>query len=132
MLRKPTALAVSMMFLVLALSLRHDPVVAQNPIHFGPLEFQNNFPQNLTFQVTVSSDVGDIIQAELFYAIGNEISSISRSSEVIEFDPAAEVDLTYTWDTSGSTVVPGTPILFYWQVADSAIMGDDANVPGDN
>jgi hypothetical protein len=46
------------------------------------------------------------------------------------FEPAAEVNLTYTRDTSGFTVVPGTPIPFYWQVADSATMGEDENVPG--
>ncbi len=120
MLRISKAFVVSVIFLIFVLDAQHKTTVAQSPIHFGPTEIQNDFPHSLTFQVTASSDEGDITKAELFYAAGNEISSVSFTSESIEFEPGPKVELTYTWDTSDSTAVPSTPILFYWQVFDSA------------
>ena len=59
MLQKSLAIVVSIIFLVLVLSVQHEPANAQGPIHFGATEIHNNFPQDLTFQVIVSRDEGE-------------------------------------------------------------------------
>ena len=106
-----------MLFLWLALTGRLT--TAQAAITFESFSTENHFPQDLTFNTTVSSSAGEITSAELVFHFRNEFSSDSSTRGQAEFDPADRVNLSYVWDTSAGTV-PGAAVIYYWEVTDAA------------
>lgn len=105
----------SLVFLVLSF-LPSLPASGQEPIQFGDPQVVNSFPDGLTFEVDVQSDAGDIQSARLYHALRN---ASSTTQVVVEVEPAQQVTLSYTWDTSQITVPPSAPVLFHWEVMDS-------------
>jgi len=78
----------------------------------------SHFPNDCTFTAQVRSDVGDIVDAAIYYRLGwDKAERIGRPEP---FVPAAEVTLVHVWDTSGETVPPFVEISYYWRVVDSA------------
>ncbi len=78
----------------------------------------SRFPDDLTFTIQVRSDGGDIVDAALFYRIGwGEAEAVGIPEP---FTPAAQVTLTYVWDTGGDTIPPFVEITYYWRIIDSA------------
>jgi hypothetical protein len=110
------ASAIISIFLFLLVS---RPTLGQEAITFTVFETSNNFPNDLTFSTTVSSNAGEIVDAELVFHLRNQFSSASLSRMKIEFEPASAVDLSYVWDTSAGTI-PGAAVIYYWEVTDSA------------
>jgi len=103
--------------LLLLLLLPLPMVEAQSPIHFGDTHLENDFPDELAFEVEVESDAGEIVSARLYHALRN---ATSTTQVALEFEPAGRVTLRYTWNTSGLTIPPGAPIFYHWEVTDSA------------
>jgi hypothetical protein len=89
----------------------------QTGITFSETTFENNFPNDLSFTVTVESDAGEIISAKLYYVLRNDIST---TQQILSLDPAKKVSLSFTWDTSNITVPPSTPVYYFWEVTDSS------------
>jgi hypothetical protein len=77
-------------------------------------ETKNDFPNGLTFQISLQSPT-PITGIKLYFKSQGDLST---QSQPIEFEPGTTVDVSYTWDTSNFTVAPSTPISYYWQVTD--------------
>ncbi|MCB9422316.1 MAG: hypothetical protein H6667_21110 [Ardenticatenaceae bacterium] len=105
--------------LLLLLALVRQSAAGQEAITFGTFATTNHFPSDLTFSTTAASTAGDIVDAELVFHLRNQFSSDSLSRMKIAFEPAASVDLSYVWDTSGGTI-PGAAVIYHWEVTDSA------------
>jgi hypothetical protein len=108
---------ICMILSLLVLSIPRGRVLAQSGITFGDAEIENQFPDGITFKITASSIESDISKAKLTYKLRNDIS---QTQVILEFAPASEVDLSYTWDTRNITVPPSAPIFYHWEVVDSA------------
>lgn len=93
---------------------------AQSSITFSPPHTEVDFPNRLSFEITVTSTGEEIVSAELLYHVRTQVSSTSFSREKIEIEPAKQVILRFDWDTEGTTVFPSTPYLYHWEVTDSA------------
>ena len=92
-------------------------VAQTTPITFTSTTTTNNFPLSLTFSTTVSSTEGDIIRAKLIFT--DQDGKGGTQNILSDLTPGREIDLTYNWDTSRTTVVPSQPVYYYWQVTDS-------------
>lgn len=115
----------SLLVFILILS-QWDPATAvaqTSPITISPTTTTNNFPQNLTFTTTASSSAGSIISAKLIFT--DDEGKGGTQHIIPDIEPAAELTLTYEWDTSRITVVPSQPVYYYWQITDDA--GNRAN-----
>ncbi|MBN2502779.1 MAG: hypothetical protein JXB38_18515 [Anaerolineales bacterium] len=93
-------------------------VKAQDAITFGEPVIINNFPDSLTFQITVESTSGEINKAEfIFNEYGVEYPDSNRL-RIIEVEPAQEITLEYTWDTT-TGIYPWSSVAYSWQARDS-------------
>ncbi len=94
------------------------PLVAQAaeppPVRIVAQQVENHFPDSLTFQATVSAHV-PLVRATLYYRLLNA-PSVTRAA--VDFTPATQVTLTYTWDTHNITVPPSAPVVYYWELED--------------
>jgi hypothetical protein len=90
---------------------------AQTAITLNNETAVSHFPESLSFAINAASSDGDIQSATLYYRFRG---SNNWTRQVVEVEPAGEVALSYDWDTSNVTVVPSSPIYYYWDVADSA------------
>ncbi len=116
---KHSSLLLLLFLLASALLLTGSPAAAQDAIIFESFSTDNHFPRDLTFKATVSSRDGDITSATLVFHLRNEFSSNSLTRGEVTFEPDAQVELSYVWDTSAGTV-PGAVVIYYWEVTDSA------------
>lgn len=116
-MKKSINLSLLIIFLII-ISIQHPPKIglAQEgeTIEVISTDIENNFPNGLTFQISVQSEK-PITRIKLYYRFQG---SISTNSQPIEFDSAEYVNASYTWDTSGRTIAPSTPITYYWQITD--------------
>lgn len=97
------------------------PTQAQSAITFGVPINNIDFPDGMTFEISVSSSAGEIISAELAYRVPGEVSFVNNNTYIqIEFSPSNNVSLYYEMDTEGLTVFPSTPYIYTWEVTDSA------------
>ena len=77
-------------------------------------EIENDFPDGLTFKISLQSQA-PITGIKLYFKARGDLST---QSQPIDFEPGTSVDVSYTWDTSNFTVAPSTPITYYWQASD--------------
>ncbi|MGD1997037.1 MAG: peptidase MA family metallohydrolase [Anaerolineae bacterium] len=105
--------------LILTWALNISPVAAAPATSIQVLDqsVESHFPDNMTFQLSVRSDAGDIVEATLYLEVG--------WAEAIElvvpepFTPAPEVQLTAIWTTGSQTVPPFIEIIYHWQLTDA-------------
>lgn len=77
---------------------------------------ENNYPNSLTFRISAEADA-PITSIDLYYyTLGDN----STTRQPVEITPGTHVGGAYTWDTSGFTVPPSAPIIFYWELEDEA------------
>jgi hypothetical protein len=102
--------------LVLYILFSFTPALAQEGGEIQVLETQieNNFPNGLTFKISLQSQ-NPITGIKLYFKSQGDLST---QSHPVEFETGSEVDVSYTWDTSNFTVAPSTPITYYWKVTD--------------
>ncbi len=93
---------------------------AQSPITFGETTYEMDFPNGITFWVPVKSSAGEIVKAKLVYGYVNAFGSESVTPESVTFEPASNVELEHTFDTSDIAVPPSAPIQAFWRVEDAA------------
>jgi hypothetical protein len=103
------------------------PVTAASPpaIQVISQSVESHFPDALTFTIHVRSDAGDITDAAIHYQVGWD--KAERLGRPEPFTSAAEVTLTYVWDTTGETVPPFIEVTTYWHITDSA--GNELGTP---
>ena len=107
---------IALVSLLALLLLPIRPARAQTRASFGSSELENRFPDGLTFQVVVQGDGAEIVAGRLYYALRN---ATSTAQVVLDVQPGKQVTLRHTWDTSKTTVPPGAPVFFHWEVTDS-------------
>ncbi len=90
---------------------------SQASISFERAVVENEYPNSLAFNILAQSFEGEIVSATLFFKVRDDTSTRRQS---IEFDEAESVELTYLWDTSSVTIPPSAPIVYHWEVVDSA------------
>ena len=97
---------------------------SENAISFEDSVIESDYPNSLIFGITAQSTQGEITSTRLHYSVGIDTTMTLQDVEV---DPANRVLLSYTWDTSNRTIPPSTPIVYHWEVMDSA--GNRAATP---
>ena len=90
---------------IAASALRNAKVV------FSPTTVENSFPKSIKFSTHVVSEE-TVQSAKFLYYVLND-TSVTQVPVVTQ--SSKEMDLTYTWDTSNTGAVPGTPILYHWE-----------------
>ena len=96
------------------------PARAQEEVRFFPTQVEMVFPDHITFDARVVSSGPEIVKAQFVYGVDRAFGPNSMTRKTLEIEPGQEVALHYTWDTKDTTVVPWSPILYYWQVVDAA------------
>ena len=109
---KNNLLVFSLLIMMILLSVKD--IAAQEIIQVISTDIENNFPSSLTFQITVQSEKP--IEKIFFYYKFQ--GSLSTQSQPIDFESSTNVNASYTWDTSGITNAPSTPIFYYWRIVD--------------
>ena len=95
------------------------PAKGQNLIEFSTTEVINNFPDEMVFQVVVTSAGADIVSAKFAFTYETLYGSRSYTKDPIDFTPGQTVHLTYTLDTRDLTTPPMMTYLFHWEVVDA-------------
>jgi hypothetical protein len=95
----------------------------QGPIRVLAQDIVNDYPNALTFTLRVEADAA-IIDVSLLHHLRGDTT---RTRERIPITPANRVDATYFWDTSRETVPPSAPVLYAWEIRDSA--GNEYTTP---
>jgi hypothetical protein len=114
LLRVTIAAAISGVFSTQATLLRSLP--PQAPIRVVETWVVNEYPDALTFGLKVEGDE-KLMQAELVYRLQGDLSS---TRQPVMFEPDRRVSLTYTWDTANIIVAPSSPVIYHWEIEDSA------------
>ena len=96
-----------------------NPVQAQNSIKFSKTEVTNHFPDEMIFQVTVTSTGADIVSAKFAFTNDKLYGSRSYTKDPIELTPGPTVHLSYTMDTRDLTTPPMMTYLYHWEVVDA-------------
>ncbi len=79
-----------------------------------------NFPDSITFSLDANSD-SPIESVVLQYRAIGQSCQDSYSTQAIDFDPAAEVSLTWDWEFKHSgSLPPGTQIEWQWEIRDTS------------
>jgi hypothetical protein len=105
-----------LLLLLLALAGLAGPVQAQEPIVIASERLDNQFPEALTFHIGVKGRVR-IVKVTLYYDLrGGDSPTVVP----LEFEPATRVQASHRWRTRGSTIPPGVPVLYHWEVEDEA------------
>lgn len=85
------------------------------------------FPLKLDFKLSAESD-SDISDIRLHYVVERDSYAQVTSEVYLEFDPAASVDVQWTWDMRKTGGLPmGSLIEYWWTVED--IEGDQTATP---
>ena len=95
------------------------PAQAQNSIKFSKTEVENHFPDEMIFQVTVTSTGADIVSAKFAFTYDTLYGSRSYTKDPIEFSSGPTVLLTYTLDTRDLTTPPLMTYLYHWEAVDA-------------
>lgn len=95
------------------------PAKAQSPIKFSITEVANHFPDEMVFQVTVTSTGADIVSAKFAFTNEGLYGSRSYTKDPIVFNPGQTVHLTYTMDTRDITTPPLMTFLYHWEIVDA-------------
>ncbi|MDI6814952.1 MAG: peptidase MA family metallohydrolase [Dehalococcoidales bacterium] len=117
MIKKTSLLAlVICLFLVL---LSPSLVQAKNELVILDSSAQVEFPFRLTFNLSAQSDV-NITDIRLCYTV-DRMSYVQVTSEAyIEFEPAATVSVSWTWDMrKAGGLPPGSSVEYWWKVEDA-------------
>jgi hypothetical protein len=85
-------------------------------ITFSRSRIENHYPESLSFFIKAESSDSEIDSAMLFYATRD---ATSTTRQIVEIEPANQVELSYTWDTNDITIPPSTPIVYHWEVVDT-------------
>lgn len=89
-------------------------VQTEEKIQVISTDIENDFPNSLTFQISIQSEE-PIDRINLYYKFQG---SISTQSQPVDFEPSNAVSATYVWDTSSMTIAPSSPIYYYWKIVD--------------
>ena len=93
---------------------------AQTGPTFTPTQTTNNFPDAITFTTHVTSPGPELVKAEFLYAVDRHLALDNITRVKLDITPGTKLALTYTWDTSKTTITPWTPVRIQWRVADAA------------
>ncbi len=93
---------------------------AEGQVAFSATVVENHFPDELVFQVEVSSPGAEIISAKFAYTSEGFYGSRAFTKDPIEFTPGNTVSLEYTLDTRDMTTPPMMSYLYHWEVVDAA------------
>ena len=104
---------------LISLALGAGVVWAQSGVQFSETETSIDFPNSISFSSHVQSSGSDIVKAQFVYYLDRLGASDSTTRENLDIEPGPNIDLHYTWDTSKTTVLPWSPIVFYWRVTDA-------------
>jgi hypothetical protein len=117
-MKKKTALAVTLLLILMAALLSPSLVFAGDALSITGSSVVIDFPSRLIFNISAQSDV-DISDIRLHYRI-NRIELAGITSEIyIEFTPATSVTEEWVWDmrkTGG--LPPGSSLDYWWTVTD--------------
>lgn len=103
--------------LVLAGLVPHPAGAQEQPIRIVSEQIENDFPVALYFSIDVESRAAEITRVYLVYKIRGQIS---QTKDPLEFEPAQRVQATYRWYTEFTTIPPGVPVLYHWEIRDKA------------
>ena len=117
--QKHLFLLILTIFLLMAGQIDHSIVLAQEAVVFSNPQVENHFPNDMTFRISLSSNVGDIVSAKFVSTSEEYYSTNSYSKENIEFTTGTNVTLEYVWETADLTAIPMMPITYYWDVVDT-------------
>ena len=95
-------------------------VKADSGIIVSDTSAEVNFPTDITFSITASSDV-TITDIRLRYSVERESFAQVTAEVYVNFAPAESVDAQWVWDmrrTGG--LPPGACISYWWTITDSA------------
>ncbi len=93
----------------------------------GVYSIEAEFPLKLDFKLSAESD-SDISDIRLHYVVERDSYAQVTSEVYLEFDPAASVDVLWTWDMRRTGGLPmGALIEYWWTVED--IEGDQMATP---
>jgi len=113
-----TTIGLLTLLIWLVASFSRPPVAcAQAPVTFGPTRLVNQYPDAVTFEVTVTTSQNPITSARLTYQLRNERFFTTLELPV---EPGDVIELQHTWDIAGLDIPPFAPIEFTWQVTDAA------------
>jgi len=108
-------LAIALLF-CLAVAPPRALAQGREPIRVLSSETENHFPDGLTFHLHADADQ-PLVRIDVYYRTQG---GGSTARQPVEFEPGKEVVASYTWDTSRTTVVPSSPVTFYWKLQDQA------------
>jgi hypothetical protein len=91
---------------------------AADPIQVISQSMESHYLDRVTFRVTASSVAGKIIAARFFLQDRFDVSRIVYS--VDRFTPAANVELSYTWDMRTVNLPPWQMVRYAWEIQDEA------------
>ncbi len=111
----------SLLTLIICLSLVVLPTVveAEGGIRVVDNSAEAAFPLSLKFSLSVESDA-DVTDVRLHYTVDRRSFARVTSEVYLEFVPATEVEVSWTWDmrrTGG--LPPGTGVIYWWTVEDA-------------
>ncbi|MDH5508421.1 MAG: peptidase MA family metallohydrolase [Anaerolineae bacterium] len=98
-------------------ALAAEGMQGESPITFSGGQTENHFPDELTLKITAESSAGEIVSATLYYYFRGS-KSVTR--QIVEFEPGAKVELSFTYITRKITIPPSSLINYYWEASDSA------------
>ena len=91
-----------------------------SPITFTATDITNNFPERLSFSVEASSSEGEIVSAAFLFGPRDEVRFDNVNRVELDIEPGSTVELSFDWFTQNIFVIPSMPLLYSWEVTDSA------------
>jgi hypothetical protein len=113
---------VAILILVLCLSLglfNSSLVQAQAGLTITSSSVEVEFPLKLSFSLSARS-AANIVDVRLHYEVERDSYAQVTSEVVVDFQPSADVDVSWTWDmrqTGG--LPPGSTVEYWWTVKDN-------------
>jgi len=89
------------------------------PVSFDPPSTINLFPDSLTFKTAARSQGAPIVEAWLLFYPRDEMATPVVERIQLDLQAGQVVELAYTWETGDRLVVPGMPLVYWWEVEDS-------------
>ena len=106
--------------ILILVSLLHPiPGTADSTLTISEDRIVSDFPNKLTFQLSLSSSK-QIQEIKLLYRTNGASCQSSVARQAIEFTPAASVAVEWEWDfTRAGVLPPGAEIYWQWQITDA-------------
>ncbi|MDX1613048.1 MAG: peptidase MA family metallohydrolase [Candidatus Promineifilaceae bacterium] len=115
MSRSPIPLIITLSLLFLLAT----PLEAQEGIEIDRERSTLEFPTTITFELVARSS-SEIETISLFYGVDARRCQSGGSRQDLQFEPATEVDVEWSWDLRRSgSLPPGTTIWWRWRVTDA-------------